>query len=149
MLLTCRARTRIDGVMSTVRILSEILAQLRSEAAKAPAQECCGLLAGRVGIITRVLPARNALESATAYGIAPEELFRLMRQIRAEDLEMLGIYHSHPRGENRPSARDIECACYPEAPYFILSPLADAAQAVRAFSIRDGCVAELKIEIAS
>jgi len=136
------------NVTAAVRIRREIISRMREQARITPEAECCGLLAGRDGIITRVLPARNALDSATAYEIAPEELFRLMRQIRAENLEMMGIYHSHPRGENRPSARDIECACYPEAAYFILSPLADAAQAVRAFSIRDGCVAELKIDTA-
>ena len=124
----------------------EIILRMCEEVRAKPEQECCGLLAGREGIITRVLPARNALASATAYEIAPENLFRLVRQIRAENLEMLGIYHSHPRGENRPSPRDVERAYYPETPYFILSPLADAAQPVRAFSIRDGRVEELKIE---
>jgi proteasome lid subunit RPN8/RPN11 len=135
------------NVTAAVRIRGEIISRMREQARITPEAECCGLLAGREGIIARILPARNAYANpATAYEIAPEDLFRLMRQIRAENLEMMGIYHSHPRGENRPSARDIECACYPDAAYFILSPLADAAQAVRAFSIRDGCVAELKIE---
>jgi len=120
---------------------------MREEVRAKPEQECCGLLAGRDGIITRVLPARNALDSATAYEIAPAELFQLMRQIRAEELEMMGIYHSHPQGENRPSPRDVERAYYPETPYFILSSLAGAAQPVRAFSICDGRIAELKIEI--
>ncbi|HVA16442.1 MAG TPA: M67 family metallopeptidase, partial [Candidatus Dormibacteraeota bacterium] len=91
-------------------------------------------------------PARNVLESATAFEIASAELFQLMRQIRGEDLEMLGIYHSHPRGENRPSPRDIESAFYSEAAYFIVSPLDDAVQPVRAFSIRDGRFTELQIE---
>ncbi len=44
-----------------------------------------------------------------------------MREIRAAGLELLGIYHSHPTGENKPSARDIERAYYPEAAYFIVS----------------------------
>ncbi|MHB8410311.1 MAG: M67 family metallopeptidase [Candidatus Acidiferrales bacterium] len=132
---------------AAVRVRREIISRMREEVRVKPEQECCGMLAGRDGIITRILPARNALDSATAYEIAPEELFRLMRQIRADDLEMMGIYHSHPRGENRPSSRDIECAYYPGTAYFIVSPLADAAQPVRAFSIRDGFVAELQIEI--
>lgn len=147
MFLASPAQTRIETIMLIARIRREILAHLREEARKASEEECCGLLAGRDGIITRVLPARNALESATAYEIAPEELFRLLRQMRREDLEMLGIYHSHPRGENRPSPRDIASAFYSEAAYFIVSPLADAAKPVRAFSIRDGSVAELQIEI--
>ena len=132
---------------ASVRVRREIISRIREEARKTLEQECCGLLAGRDGIITRVLPARNALQSATAFEIAPAELFQLMRQIRGEDLEMLGIYHSHPRGENWPSPRDIASAFYSEAAYFIVSPLDDAAHPVRAFLIRDGRFTELQIEI--
>ncbi|HEV2183229.1 MAG TPA: M67 family metallopeptidase [Candidatus Acidoferrales bacterium] len=132
---------------ASVRVRREIISRIREEARKTLEQECCGLLAGRDGIITRVLPARNALQSATAFEIAPAELFQLMRQIRGEDMEMLGIYHSHPRGENRPSPRDIASAFYSEAAYFIVSPLDDAAHPVRAFLIRDGRFTELQIEI--
>src|SRR5487761_1314549 len=114
------------NVTAAVRIRREIIWRMREQARITPEAECCGLLAGRDGIITRVLPARNALDGATAYEIAPEELFRLMRQIRAENLEMMGIYHSNPQGENQPTARNIEYECYPEAAYFIHSPLADA-----------------------
>ncbi|MGB6482163.1 MAG: M67 family metallopeptidase [Candidatus Acidiferrales bacterium] len=129
-----------------VRIRREILSAMREEASKAPTQECCGVLAGRDGIITHIFPATNALASATAYEIAPQELFRAMKEIRAAKLHMRGIYHSHPVGENRPSRSDVERAFYPDTPYFILSPLPDAPQPVRAFSIRDSQVTELKIE---
>jgi proteasome lid subunit RPN8/RPN11 len=133
----------------TIRIRSQIFAQLREEAAKAPAQECCGLLAGREGIINALFPAQNAhANPATAYEIAPQELFQFMREIRARHLQLLGIYHSHPRGENRPSPRDMEQAFYPDTPYFILSPLPNEPHPVRAFLIRDGQVTELKVEIA-
>ena len=70
-----------------------------------------------------------------------------MREIRAAGLELLGIYHSHPQGENSPSPRDLERAYYPEAAYFIVSPRYDAAQPIRAFAIRDGRAAELDIEL--
>ncbi len=129
-----------------VRIRREILAAMREEVSKAPAQECCGVLAGRDGIITAIFPAANALQSATAYEIAPQELFRVMKEIRTANLQLMGIYHSHPAGENRPSRSDVERAFYPETPYFILSPLPDASQPVRAFLIRDGGFTELKIE---
>ncbi len=75
-------------------------------------------------MITRIFAATNAAsDPATNYEIAPQELFRLMREIRAAKLELLGIYHSHPNGKNEPSARDIELAYYPDTAYFILSPL--------------------------
>jgi len=105
------------------------------------------LLAGRDGIISEIFPARNAHPNpATAYEIAPQELFRAMKEIRAKQLELMGIYHSHPRGENFPSRTDIERAFYPDTPYFILSPLADAPQPVRTFLIRNGQVEKLNIE---
>ena len=70
-----------------------------------------------------------------------------MREIRAPGLEMLGIYHSHPNGKNEPSPRDIAWAYYPDMAYFIISPLPEAPRPVRAFSIRDGGVTELEIQI--
>jgi proteasome lid subunit RPN8/RPN11 len=66
-----------------------------------------------------------------------------MRGIRAAGMTLMGIYHSHPNGDNVPSPRDIERAYYPDVAYFILSPRAPAP--VRAFSIRQGRVKELKI----
>ena len=132
-----------------IQIRREIVAAMREEAAKTPAQECCGLLAGRDGIVTHIFPAANMLASATAYEIAPEELFRAMKAMRTANLQLMGIYHSHPRGENRPSRTDIERAFYPETPYFVLSPLPDAPRPVRAFVIRDGRVTEVRIEIPS
>jgi len=71
----------------------------------------------------------------------------MMREIRAAGLELLGIYHSHPVGLDEPSARDIERAFYPDAAYFIISPRAGAEQAVRAFTIRNGRAAELRIQV--
>lgn len=110
-----------------------------------PGIECCGLLAGRTGLITSIFPAENALASPTAYDIAPRELFWFFRRMREEQIEHLGIYHSHPTSENVPSARDIERAFYPELAYFIVSPQRNASKPVRAFSIRGGGARELDI----
>lgn len=108
----------------------------------------CGLLAGRKGLVTHIFPAVNVAPSpATAYEIASKEIFDCMREMRAAGLQLLGIYHSHPNGKNEPSLRDIECAYYPEAAYFILSPLPAAPRPVRAFLIRDEQVTELEIQI--
>jgi proteasome lid subunit RPN8/RPN11 len=84
------------------------------------------------------------VDVAKNYEIAPEELFRLMREIRAAGLLLMGIYHSHPNGANEPSPRDIERAYYSDVAYFVLSPRISPSP-VRAFTIRDGRVNELKI----
>jgi [CysO sulfur-carrier protein]-S-L-cysteine hydrolase len=111
-------------------------------------RECCGLLAGREGVITHAFPATNvASNPATSYEIAAQEIFNRMREMRAAGLELLGIYHSHPNAKNEPSPRDIELAYYPDAAHFIVSPLVGSPRPVRAFSIRDGRVAELDIQV--
>jgi proteasome lid subunit RPN8/RPN11 len=129
----------------SVRVRAEILKEMLLHARREPEIECCGLLAGRDGVITAIFPATNALSSATAYEIAPRELFQLFRMLRAEGLTHLGHYHSHLSSENVPSPRDIEQAGYPDHAYFIVSPRADAPKPVRAFFIRDSGVREIEI----
>jgi desampylase len=130
-----------------IQILGELLAHLVEQARHEPLSECCGLLGGQAGVITQVIPAENvASDPANNYEIRPREVVRMMREFRAQGLDFLGIYHSHPTGENRPSARDIELAYYSEAVYVILSPLPEARKPVRAFSIQNGLVAELELE---
>jgi len=128
-----------------VQIRAELLKQMLAHARREPRMECCGLLAGRDGAITAIFPATNILASATVYEIAPQELFRLFRAMREQGLTHLGQYHSHLSTENAPSPTDIEQAGYPDQAYFIVSPRPDAANAVRAFAIRDGAVSELEI----
>ena len=128
-----------------VRIELGIFDRLLAEARANPNVECCGLLAGRNGVISAVLPAKNALQSARAYEIDPQELFTLFRRMRTEALEHLGIYHSHPQGENSPSSIDLERAFYPEAAYLIISPHAAAPRPIRAFTISEGQARELQI----
>lgn len=132
--------------MQVIRVRREILEELLAQARADPRRECCGLMSGREGVVNRIHPAPNALASATEYEISPAELFATMRAMRADGLELMGIYHSHPTGENRPSARDIDRAYYPHAAYFVLSPLDGAPCPIRAFAIREGRVEECEIE---
>jgi proteasome lid subunit RPN8/RPN11 len=125
-----------------VKIRKTILERMMEEAKRTPSQECCGLLAGRDGVISEIFPARNALASATEFEIAPDELFRIFREIREAGLEHLGIYHSHPAGPGEPSRRDVERSFYPETAYFVLSP-----GGARAFFMREGRLDELAIKI--
>jgi len=128
-----------------VVICSEIVEAMLAHARREPRMECCGLLAGRDGVISAIFSAANSLASATVYEIAPQELFQLFRTIREQGLKHMGQYHSHLSNENMPSPSDIEQAGYPDHAYFIVSPRPDAPNPVRAFSIRDGAVSELEI----
>jgi proteasome lid subunit RPN8/RPN11 len=134
-------------VQAAVRAKKEILDEILRHAFRDSSLECCGLLGGREGTITCAFETANAAgDPRRSYEIAPEEIFKAIREMRSAGLQLLGIYHSHPAGENRPSTRDIELAYYPETPYFILSPLPEAKKSIRAFLIRDGGVTELEIQ---
>jgi proteasome lid subunit RPN8/RPN11 len=135
-------------VQSLACIKMKICEEILRHARENPLAECCGLLAGREGTITCSFEAVNAASDPTkSYEIAPAEIFKIIRELRTSGLELLGIYHSHPTGENRPSARDIELAYYPQTPYFIISALSEAKTPIRAFLIRDGHVTEIEIQI--
>lgn len=128
-----------------IQVQAGILERIQAEAGRDSKAECCGLLAGREGVITEVFPARNILASATAYEISSAELFTLFRAMRNAQLQHLGIYHSHVATDNSPSPRDIEQAYYSEVAYFIISPRASGPKPIRAFSIQEGIVKELTI----
>jgi len=69
----------MEGV---VRVRREVIEQMLREARERPGEECCGLLAGRDGVITEAFPATNALASATAFEIAlkVKELTRVVAE---------------------------------------------------------------------
>jgi hypothetical protein len=67
--------------MRDISISEEASAKMVEHARATPREECCGLLAGRDGVIAQIFPAENAAERrSVAYEIAPKELFRLMRR---------------------------------------------------------------------
>ena len=120
--------------------LDQMIAQARADAPL----ETCGLLAGRDGRATRVLPVPNVLRSRVRYSMGGgQEFFDAMA---ACDFEPLAIYHSHPQGPPVPSPIDIAESFYPDAIYIILS-LAQEPPSVRAFRIVDGVVTEETCEV--
>ncbi len=133
-----------------IRSRRKVYGQLLAHARRAPHRECCGILAGQDGLITRAFPAKNvAADPVWNYEIAPAEIASLMAELRKRRLEFLGIYHSHPHwlDVNEPSARDIALAGSSKAIHFIVTPRPYAATPIRAFSIRNGKAMEHEIEV--
>lgn len=113
--------------------------------------ECCGMIAGRDGVATRVLRATNTEASPFMYVMDPREQLDIMDRIDEADEEMLGIYHSHTRSAAYPSRTDVELAFFPLVAYIIVS-LSQKEPVIRAFRLTrtapDGQqVDEIPIEI--
>ena len=97
--------------------------------------ECCGLIAGRDGAATQVLPATNAEGTPFMYVMDPREQMELMERIEDAGEDLLAIYHSHTRSAAYPSKTDVELAFFAEPLYVIVS-LQDAdAPVIRAFRL--------------
>lgn len=75
--------------------------------------EACGMLGGKDGVVVLVLAVKNAAASKVRFQMDPRAQLRAMEQIEAEGLELLAIFHSHPKGPSTPSPTDIKEAAYP------------------------------------
>jgi proteasome lid subunit RPN8/RPN11 len=75
----------------------------------------------------RCVRARNLEARATRYLIDPEDHFAAIRSARADGLEVVGAYHSHPSSAPLPSATDVaEADSGSDFVYVIVSPVSDA-----------------------
>jgi [CysO sulfur-carrier protein]-S-L-cysteine hydrolase len=109
-------------------VVADILAHAREEAP----HECCGLLVGRADAVVRAVRARNLSGVQTRYLVDPRDHFRALRSARADHLEVVGAYHSHPASSPVPSETDVsDAASGPEFLYLIVSLLNDDVRAYR------------------
>jgi proteasome lid subunit RPN8/RPN11 len=128
----------VDRVVLTRDHLASVLDQAREEAPL----ECCGLLLGQGRRVERVFRGTNVDRSPVTYNMDPQELFRAHREMEDRGLDLVAIYHSHPRTRAFPSSTDVAKATYPDAVYMIVSLQDGAAPEVRAFRIQDGEITE-------
>lgn len=95
----------------TLRISSELLAQLLKAAENAPDIEVCGLLLGQGDQVTQLCPAANiAPDPARHFELDPATLIGAHRAARDGGLMVIGHWHSHPHGPAYPSQEDARCA---------------------------------------
>ncbi|MEP7054628.1 MAG: M67 family metallopeptidase [Actinomycetota bacterium] len=109
--------------------------------------EACGLVAGREGRPTRVIPMTNAARSPTFYEMDPLEQLRVFRDIDDAGEDLMVIYHSHTATEAYPSRTDITIAGYPDAHYVLVSTRYADEEEFRAFRIVDGVVTEEPVTV--
>jgi [CysO sulfur-carrier protein]-S-L-cysteine hydrolase len=137
-----------------VQVLRSVYDAMVAHALDERPNECCGLLSGANGVISRHYRAANVAENQRVrYEAAPLDIARILNEIEDRREEHLGIYHSHPRSEARPSATDRRLAAY-DVWYFVVSLQHPDEPEVRAFWLEkehpadeDAVVREEPIEI--
>jgi proteasome lid subunit RPN8/RPN11 len=79
--------------------------------------ECCGVMLGKNTEngkrVSRAMPVENIYKGAQEdrYEIRPEDLLKADRAARADGLELIGIFHSHPDCDAYFSKTDLENSC--------------------------------------
>ena len=100
-----------------IRIESEPWAAMVSHARTTYPNECCGAMLGSNGDVEKLvrvaLPLQNSFAGAQAarYELRPEDLLAADKAARERNMELIGIYHSHPDCDAYFSKTDLENSC--------------------------------------
>lgn len=89
--------------------------------------EGCGLLLGRIengdNVIVALHPAQNTWpvesEKPERFQISSDDMLQAELAAMAQDLELIGIFHSHPNHPPIASPRDLAWASWPGYSYLI------------------------------
>jgi len=108
-------------------------------------RECCGLLFGDGEVAARLVRGRNVHPTPeTRYEIDPAQLRGAIAATDDTDRFLVGIYHSHPRTEPKPSDFDIANARWP-AQIYVLTSLRFEPPEVFAYRITNGRAPKISI----
>ncbi|MBI5206862.1 MAG: M67 family metallopeptidase [Candidatus Firestonebacteria bacterium] len=131
-----------------MEIRKDIYDQMVKEAIQSFPKECCGILAGKNKLATKIYSVKNVDPSPeTSYLMESNTQLKILKTIDKIYIDMVAVYHSHPNSECFPSERDIELISYPECLNVIIS-LADIdSPEVRAFLIKEKKIIEEQIKI--
>ena len=99
-----------------IRIESAPWASMVAHAQQTYPNECCGAMLGSIDdvkLVREALPLQNAFEGAQAarYELRPEDLLAADRAARERNMELIGIYHSHPDCDAYFSQTDLKNSC--------------------------------------
>lgn len=155
----------------SLKIPHQILDEMIAHARELDPFECCGLLAGANGAVSRHYRITNtvakdaralevfdgadvkqlgrlpdATKAEVAYFMDPKEMLAAFKDMRQLDLELTVIYHSHTHSPAYPSTTDVGLAYYPDAAYLIISLEHKSAPDLRAYWIKDRAVSRAEFQ---
>lgn len=138
-----------------IKLYQKHYKKILEHARQALPNEACGLLGGRivktgelkVKTVEEVYLLTNTDHSPEHFTMDPKEQFNAIKEMRKNNWQLLGNFHSHPETPSRPSEEDRKLAFDPETSYLILS-LADRQHPVlKSFRINKNDVQEEEVVI--
>jgi proteasome lid subunit RPN8/RPN11 len=109
------------------RLSGDIAAKIRSHGAETYPHECCGALLGRevaddLREVVALFPLVNRRDDSprNRFSVTSEDVRDAEKSARAQGLDVLGWYHSHPDHPAKPSQYDQDHA-WPWYSYIIVS----------------------------
>ena len=131
----------MNSLILTKEQLEELIVHVRSLAPL----EACGFLAGKDSVVEKVFTVENDARSETRYMMNPVKQLHAFEWIESNGLELLGIFHSHPKGPETVSPTDIAEAHY-QVVYVVLAQVENIWR-VRGFWIESGTFSEVELKV--
>ncbi len=121
-----------------MKISRALLTQIHAHLEAGYPNEACGVLLGKNGVVTEVVPAPNTRTDSARnrYLIDPLAYLKIERDADRRGLQVLGIYHSHPDVPAIPSQFDLEHA-WPNLSYLIVSVCKGKAVETNSWQLRE------------
>jgi len=108
--------------------------------------EACGYLAGTGDEVKKLYRMTNIDQSPEHFSFDPKEQFAVLKEARRDNMELIGVYHSHPESPARLSEEDLKLLKDPRPVYLIVSLMDDQVD-VKGFKIDLGNVKLESLEI--
>ena len=113
--------------------------------------ECCGLLLGNDEKVIEIRNLNNVHDNPmTRYEIDRKDLMKVQKYCDNNNMDILGVYHSHTHSQAYPSPTDIEKAREIKDffdPYYILISLIEKTRPIlRGYKINLDSVTEIIVE---
>lgn len=123
-----------------VKILKSDYEKMIKHAESELPNEACGLIAGSISgadkEIQKVYFLTNTEHSSEHFSLDLKEQLAAIKDMRANGLQPLGNWHSHPKSPSRPSYEDKRLAYDSSASYLILSLMDRENPVLNSFRIR-------------
>lgn len=142
-----------------IKLYSYHIQEMKIHAESTYPEECCGLLLGKIGkdvkTLIEVFPTENSWNDEAAevfsgiekttnpsstkrnrFSIDPKIMLKALKDARERNLDIIGVYHSHPDYPAVPSEFDRAIA-HQEYSYMIISVPQGVAAEVRSWSLTE------------